>query len=62
MDKLTEQELAALANAETDAEWNSVCAEITACRGGRWPSDWAEKVLFGDLRTKLKLGFTLAVY
>lgn len=54
MSKLTDAEIKTLENAETVERWNSICDEIKKNHNG-WPSDWAEKVLFGNLKSNLDL-------
>ena len=62
MEKITQDELEKLQNAETDQAWNSVCSEIKKARNGKWPSDWAEKVLFGNLKTKLNTKLKISAF
>jgi hypothetical protein len=45
-DKLTQEEINRLATVSTDEEWDALCDDVKAKRGGRaYPSDWFEKVL-----------------
>lgn len=56
---ITEIELKQLENAKTSSEWQTICDEIKEKRNGEWPSDWAKKVIFGNLKTKLDLSMKI---
>ncbi len=41
---ITEEEIEKLKATNTESEWNTVCDEIKAARGGEYPADWWAKV------------------
>jgi hypothetical protein len=43
--KLTEDELLALENAETEKVWNALCDQIKKRCGRQYPEDWRTRVL-----------------
>lgn len=48
---LTDAELAALNATMSEAEWNAVCDAIKAARDGKYPPDWAKRVLAARVLT-----------
>jgi len=61
MATITEHELQMLEEAETSDDWNRICSAIKKKHGGKWPSDWAEKVLFGNLKSKIDVNLHVSV-
>lgn len=46
---LTEKELRDLESATSEVAWDAACDRIKAARDGRYPPDWAVKVLASGL-------------
>lgn len=46
---LTEQEESKLVASKNEDEWNAICDEVKAARGGKYPPDWFARVMMSGL-------------
>ena len=53
MENITEQEIEMLKECKTEVDWNNVCDKIKKARGGKYPPDWAQKIIFSGLAQKI---------
>ena len=57
---ITERELDQLKEAKNEAEWNEAVDKMLEIRGGKYPTDWYEKVLSANL--ELQPGIDLDIH
>lgn len=46
---LSDEHLSQLRNVKGVQEWNDLASKIKAAHGGRYPSDWGDKVMLSGL-------------
>ncbi len=57
---LTSKEIASLAAATTEDEWNKICDEIKAARDGKYPTDWYDVAIDGELNIYLDVSLSIS--
>lgn len=50
---ITDQEIANLNATRSSIEWNSVCDQIKAARGGEYPPDWWNRIMMTGLAAQI---------
>jgi hypothetical protein len=57
---ITIEELQKLRNTKSESEWNAVCDEVKAARGGQYPPDWFMKVMISGLARVVQANWNTA--
>lgn len=55
---LTAAEIIALLEATNEEAWNTICDQVKAARGGKYPPDWWKRVMAGGLGAKVETGWS----